>query len=94
MMKTNFFLLIVVMLTFSIGNAQSAELNRALESSKTISVTDEDNNQVKESLLIDASKLKTTISRSSSDIRIYLNRKRNVGNISLVFPAINKAVKA
>ena len=82
------------MLTFSIGNAQSAELNRALESSKTISVTDEDNNQVKESLLIDASKLKTTISRSSSDIRIYLNRKRNVGNISLVFPAINKAVKA
>jgi hypothetical protein len=93
-MKTNFFLLIVVMLTFSIGNAQSAELNRALESSKTISVTDEDNNQVKESLLIDASKLKTTISRSSSDIRIYLNRKRNVGNISLVFPAINKAVKA
>jgi len=94
MMKTNFPLLIVVMLTFSIGNAQSTELNRAVESSKTISVVGEDDNQVKESLLIDASKLKTTISRSSSDIRIYLNRKRNVGNISLVFPTINKAVKA
>ena len=94
MMKTNFLLLIVVMLTFSIGNAQSTELNKAFESSKTISVVDEDDNQVKESLLIDASKLKTTISRSSSDIRIYLNRKRNVGNISLVFPTINKAVKA
>jgi len=93
-MKTNFPLLIVVMLTFSIGNAQSTELNRAVESSKTISVVGEDDNQVKESLLIDASKLKTTISRSSSDIRIYLNRKRNVGNISLVFPTINKAVKA
>lgn len=93
-MKTNFLLLIVVMLTFSIGNAQSTELHKASESSKTISVVDEDDNQVKESLLIDASKLKTTISRSSSDIRIYLNRKRNVGNISLVFPTINKAVKA
>ena len=82
------------MLTFSIGNAQSTELNRAVKSSKTISVVGENDNQIKESLLIDASKLKTTISRSSSDIRIYLNRKRNVGNISLVFPTINKAVKA
>ena len=94
MMKSNFLLLIVVMLTFSIGNAQSTELNRAVKSSKTISVVGENDNQIKESLLIDASKLKTTISRSSSDIRIYLNRKRNVGNISLVFPTINKAVKA
>lgn len=85
------------MLAFSIGNAQSNESNKMIESSKTISVLIETEiNTVKEndSLLIDNSKLKTSISRSSSDIRVYLNRKRNAGNISFVFPKINKAVRA
>jgi hypothetical protein len=99
-------LLIVLMLAFSIGYAQSTELDQVIESSKTISVSNDDTiisfsvdnktNTIKEndSILIDYSKLKTTISRSSSDIRIYLNRKRKAGNISFVFPQINKAVKA
>lgn len=96
-MKIKFPLLIVLMLAFSIGNAQSNESNKMIESSKTISVLIETEiNTVKEndSLLIDNSKLKTSISRSSSDIRVYLNRKRNAGNISFVFPKINKAVRA
>ena len=99
-------LLIVLMLAFSMGYAQNTELDQTIESSKTISVSNDDtiisfsndnkSDTIKEndSMLIDSSKLKTTISRSSSDIRIYLNRKRKAGNISFVFPKINKAVKA
>jgi hypothetical protein len=45
-------------------------------------------------LLIDATKVNETIARSSSDIRIYLNRKRKVSNINLVFKGINKATTA
>lgn len=94
------------MLAFSIGNAQSNESSKIVESSKTISVLNHDDvsntlidteiSTVKEndSLLIDTSELKTSISRSSSDIRVYLNRKRKAGNISFVFPKINKAVRA
>ena len=52
-------------------------------------------NTIKEndSLLIDTSKVNETIARSSSDIRIYLNRKRKVSNINLVFEGINKAAR-
>lgn len=101
-MKTVYSLLILL-LTFSIGNAQNAS-NVETETNKTISVSIEDDNVIStsevitveesDSLLIDATDLKKSIARSSSDIRIYLNRKRNVGNISLVFFKINKAVKA
>ena len=93
-MKSNFLLIIVLIFTFSIGNAQSTEPNSVVDRSENISVTSDDDIKLKEILLIDASKLKTTISRSSSDIRIYINRKRNVGNISFVFPKINKTLKA
>lgn len=88
---------------FSFGNAQSIS-NEEIETNKTISVSIEDTNATSsvevitvnesDSLLIDATELKKSIARSSSDIRIYLNRKRKAGNISLVFPKINKAVKA
>ena len=101
-MKTVYSLLILL-LTFSIGNAQNTS-SVEIESNKTISVSIEDDKAtstvevitVKEndSLLIDATELKKSVARSSSDIRIYLNRKRNAGNISFVFPKINKAVKA
>ena len=88
---------------FSIGNAQNTS-SVEIESNKTISVSIEDDIAtstlevitVKEndSLLIDVTELKKSVARSSSDIRIYLNRKRKAGNISFVFPKINKAVKA
>ncbi|WP_345277665.1 hypothetical protein [Litoribaculum gwangyangense] len=88
------------------GNAQSNSKTVEVEVADTISVskydlnsTDASNvkvNTVKENenLLIDTIQLRASIARSSSDIRIYLIRKRNEGNISLVFPKINKAVKA
>ncbi|MGB5417224.1 hypothetical protein [Algibacter sp.] len=103
-MKTNFYILLILLLTFSFGNAQSTSQVVEIETNKTISVSNEDEiapafaevNTVKEndSLLIDASQFNETIARSSSDIRIYLNRKRKVSNINLVFKEINKATKA
>ena len=103
-MKTNFYILLTLLLTFSIGNAQSTSEVVAIETNKTISVSTEAEiatvitvvNTIKEndSLLIDASELNETIARSSSDIRVYLNRKRKVSNINLVFKGINKATRA
>ncbi|MFL1013383.1 hypothetical protein [Flavisericum labens] len=93
-MKTNFYILIVSLLTVSLGNAQSTGKVENIEVVKTVTVENNDNiTNEKDILLIDATELKESIARSSSDIRIYLNRKRKVGNISLVFPKINKAVK-
>ncbi|PWH83007.1 hypothetical protein DIS18_00160 [Algibacter marinivivus] len=103
-MKTNFYILLILLLTFSFGNAQSTSTVVEIETNKTISVSLEDEiatviaevNTIKEndSLLIDATKVNETIARSSSDIRVYLNRKRKVSNIGLVFQGINKAVRA
>lgn len=103
-MKTNFYILLILLLTFSFGNAQSTSAVVEIETNKTISISLEDEiatvitevNTIKEnnSLLIDATKVNETIARSSSDIRVYLNRKRKVSNIGLVFQGINKAVRA
>ena len=103
-MKTNFYILLTLLLTFSIGNAQSTSEVVEIESNKTISISVEDEiatlitevNSIKknDSLLIDADKINETIARSSSDIRIYLNRKRKVSNINLVFKEMNKATRA
>ncbi len=103
-MKTNFYILLILLLTVSFGNAQSASEVVEIENNKTISASNEDEiapvttevNTMKEndSLLIDAAKLNEAIAGSSSDIRIYLNRKRKVSNINLVFKGINKATTA
>ncbi|XCF07377.1 hypothetical protein ABI125_05840 [Tamlana crocina] len=92
-MKTNLYILIVFLLTVTLGNAQDTEKVATVETAKAVTV--EANETVNnDTLLIDAAELKETVARSSSDIRIYLNRKRKVSNIALVFPKINKAVKA
>lgn len=103
-MKTNFYILLILLLTFSFGNAQSTSQVVEIETNKTISVSNEDEiisviAEVKtmvenDSLLIDASKVNETIARSSSDIRIYLNRKRKVSNFNLVFQEKYKAIRA
>lgn len=103
-MKTNFYILLILLLTFSFGNAQSTSQVVEIETNKTISLSIEDEmasviaeiNSIEknDSLLIDAAEVKETIARSSSDIRIYLNRKRKVSNINLVFRGINKAARA
>ncbi|WP_396600456.1 hypothetical protein [Algibacter sp. R77976] len=101
-MKTNFYILLILLLTVSLGNAQSASEVVEIEVNKTISIEDEiapvsaEVNTIKEndSLLIDASQVNETIARSSSDIRIYLNRKRKVSNINILFREMNKAIRA
>ncbi|MDG1728405.1 MAG: hypothetical protein P8K68_10930 [Algibacter sp.] len=102
-MKTNFYILLILLLTVSFGNAQSSSVVVEIESNKTISVSNEDEiisvtaevNTIKnDSLLIDAAKVNATIARSSSDIRVYLNRKRNVSNFNLVFQENYKATRA
>ncbi|UKM66364.1 hypothetical protein GSB9_02946 [Flavobacteriaceae bacterium GSB9] len=92
-MKTNLYILIVFLLAVTLGNAQDAEKVVNVETANTVTVQ---NNTTEEggTLLIDASEVKETIARSASDIRIYLNLKRNAGNITWVFPKIYKAVKA
>lgn len=103
-MKTNFYLLLILLLSFTFGNAQSTTEVLKAETNATFSVSNEDDianvitevNTIKvnDSLLIDASEVKATIARSSSDIRIYLNRKRKVSNFNLVFQEKYKAIRA
>jgi len=103
-MKTNIYILLILLFTVSFGNAQGDTAVIETESNKTISVSSQEEvaivnatvDTVKEndSLLIDAADVNATIARSSSDIRVYLNRKRKVSNITLVFHGINKAARA
>lgn len=105
-MKINFHILLILLLAFSFGNAQSEKTSIEIDSNSLISVS-EMNNEVavafnnilnverkEDSLLIDASEVKESIVRTNSDIRIYFNRERKVDNIKMLFPEINKAVKA
>lgn len=105
-MKTNYYILLILLLSFSFVKAQDKVQDVEIESNTVVSVF-ESNDEVatndtlkvvteKEDELINASELKESLARSSSDIRIYLNRVRvkKVDNIKLVFPKINKAVKA
>ncbi|WP_345170234.1 hypothetical protein [Algibacter aquimarinus] len=107
-MKTNFYILLTLLFTFSICNAQSTvstievESNNVISVSKTnddvVAVTSNTLNEVnkKEDVLIDASQFRESIARTNSDIRIYFNRLRDkkVDNIKILFPKINKATKA
>ncbi|GAA3598898.1 hypothetical protein Q4Q39_18460 [Flavivirga amylovorans] len=102
-MKTNTYILLTLLLSFSFGIAQS-DVNK-IEENKVISVsvngeevTTVKDNAVKtvkenETVLIDAKELRESIARTS-DIRLYLNRVRKVQNIKMLFPKINKPVKA
>lgn len=105
-MKTNFYILLILLLSFSFAEAQSTSEVVKVETNDIVSVSNNDNQVLlnvekltvevneNEVLLIDASEFKKSIARSSSDIRIFLNRERKVDNIKLVFPKINKAIKA
>jgi len=102
-MKTNFYIFLVLIFSFSFANAQETtsivveELtiiennvensdseisNKVLNSQNTettINVNKEESNETNE-----------VIVKSSSDIRIYLNKVRNVQNINLMFPKVYK----
>ncbi|MGE5944932.1 MAG: hypothetical protein ACM31G_11400 [Flavobacteriales bacterium] len=96
-MKTNYILLILL-LSFSFASAQENVEAKKIETTVIVSQNNED-------VTINATASKTvstvnedvtteaTIARTS-DIKIYLNRLRNVENIDLLFPKLNKTVKA
>lgn len=100
-MKTNFYILLIFLLAFTFGNAQSTTEAVKVETNNSVSVSNDDRqvtveNTVNENeaVLINASEVKESIARSNSDIKLYFNRLRNVDNLNLLFPKINKAVKA
>lgn len=102
-MKTNFYILLIFLLAFTFGNAQSTTEVVNNEINTTVSVSNDDKQVTvqtttttaneNEVLLIDASQVKESIARSS-DIRIYFNRVRNVDNLNILFPKMNVAEKA
>ena len=107
-MKTNYYILLILLLSFSLGNAQSDEAILVSSINDTISVSETNNNDTvvvetistvetkKQDLIIiiDTDKVNESLARSSSDIRIYLNRLKNVDNLNLLFPKMNKAKRA
>lgn len=92
-MKT-IYILLILLLSFSVANAQEKTTEL-----KVVSVNELHVNPISEMNVSMASELiiskelnssNEVIARSSSDIRIYLNRVRNVQNINLLFPKIYK----
>ncbi|HEX9600503.1 MAG TPA: hypothetical protein VF985_03345 [Mariniflexile sp.] len=103
-MKANIYILLIFLLAFSFGNAQSITEVVKVETNSIISVSENDKQVIVENtvntvnendvILIDASEVKESIARSNSDIKLYFNRLRNIDNLNLLFPKINKEVKA
>jgi hypothetical protein len=83
-MKTNFYILFILLLSFSAIGAQNEVKTDNVETNVTVSETKE------ATVIIDTVKIEEAIARSNSDIRIYLNRERKVENIKLLFPKLNK----
>lgn len=95
-MKT-YYTLLILLLSFSSLNAQDAAEKNEIEST----VIAFENNEVA-SLIVDQVVAPVTINAAltseatlvrTSDIRAYLNQVRNIENIDLLFPKINKTVK-
>ena len=93
-MKTNFYIILFFLLSFSYANAQEKAATikvvtvNELHVNNTVSLTTQD------SIALVAIKNTgangKTIARSFSDFRILLNRDRNLENINLLFPKIYK----
>lgn len=103
-MKKRIYILLVLVLSFAFGNAQSTNVEVNVETVKTVTVSEDNdttvvakdtlNNTKEEVLLISEEELRASIAGTASDIRTYFNRERNVDNIKLLFPKMNKAKKA
>ncbi|TWO32687.1 hypothetical protein E1J38_007415 [Seonamhaeicola sediminis] len=100
-MNKRVYILLVFVLSFAFANAQSTATEVNVETTKTVSVSEDNVEVVNETLktkqdvlIISEEDLRESIARTSSDIRTYFNRERNVENIKLLFPTINKAKKA
>ena len=98
-MKTNIYILLILLLSFSVANAQDNNVVVG-ETENTVKVSD-NNEKVttaldtisvnKKEVKTNTTETKENVARGTSDIRIYLNRVRKVENIKWLFPKINKA---
>lgn len=99
-MKTNIYILLILLLSFSIANAQEKtasakaatvnELNVNTLVLKAAPIVSAIQNTDSANLNEDTKSTTQVIARSASDIRIFLNRERNLENIDLLFPKIYK----
>lgn len=94
-MKTNYYLVLVLLLSFSLASAQDNAVEKTLESSVVVSEIPQET--LIDSVEVEASEtnaIENDLARTNSDIKIYLNRLRNEGTINLLFPKINKVKTA
>lgn len=99
-MKTNFYILLILLLSFSVANAQEKttavkvvtvnELNVNTIVLKTTPVVSKTQESVSSEVKENSESTTNVIAKAASDIRIYLNRERNLENINLLFPKIYK----
>ena len=94
-MKTNFYIILFFLLSFSYANAQEKSTSLKVVSVNelhvnTISLTTQNSIEFKEN----TDSNNKIIARAASDIRILLNRDRNLENINLLFPKIYKEIVA
>ncbi|MCB4798977.1 hypothetical protein [Neotamlana laminarinivorans] len=96
-MKINFYIALGFLLSVSLASAQNTsevpatKVEKEMIVANSASEAEATNSDV---ILISADELKQTVARGASDIRKYLTRERKAGNISVVFPKSNKALKA
>ena len=97
------YIILILILTASFANAQSNVVSiETMNNTVTVSevndeVTADTNSTSVESkveAVLDTDKVKESIARGTSEIRIFLNREKNVNNINLLFPNMNKAKSA
>lgn len=91
-MKTNYYILLVLLLSFSFAKAQSNVESKIIE--PTVITSDNVQESVDtvelEKATTEATVIEGDLARTNSDIKIYLNRSRNEDSMNLLFPKINK----
>jgi hypothetical protein len=102
-MKSNFYILLILLLSFSFANAQETT-STVVEELTNIENNVENSDSEFSNEILNSENTETTVNKneeesnntndvivkSSSDIRIYLNKERNVENIDLIFPKVYK----
>jgi hypothetical protein len=102
-MKTNFYIFLILIFSFSFANAQETTSNVVEELTIIENNVENSDSEISHKVLNsqntettvninkeESNKTNEVIVKSSSDIRIYLNKVRNVQNINLMFPKVYK----
>ena len=99
-MKTRFYILLILLLSFSLAHAQKNSTEIKVVTVNELNVNPVSkfsfSNEIHTELFTvkELNASNEVIARSSSDIRIYLNKERNIENIKLLFPKIYKKIIA